>query len=865
MRSLKKKLAATLSFVLGFSLIFSGKVIARAEENILADIEPGQTITLTVEQYEAIADSLANEDGLEWKVERHDASVNYNNLICTREEHVHSSETEEDCMGFEFICEQEEHTHSLDECYDLTCTAQEHTHDDSCYESELTCGMKEHTHSIMCLWGAMCGTKAHTHNDSCFTTSCVCGQEEHTHSIENGCYTFTCSAEEHTHSEYGGECYEQKTCEAEEHTHDDSCYEQIDAYYTLTLKTADGASEVGDGDITVAVIVNDNHGNAISGATVTINATDKKVFSMFNTTRDFTATTNSDGQVTFKLPGSYDVVNTIDVSATGYTFNDNQGAKSWGVNLAATDWFEWLGWFNGVGTTLTLNANTFSVDFVDIDGEKICNTQSVEYGQQAFPPVAPEVEGKTFKNWSTNYKYITGDTTVQAVYEDNTYLVRYFDKDGVQIGEDQNIAYGEAALEETAPEVDDMTFIGWKEMNTGADVDLTDIRAAVDVQATYSDDDVYTVTFNTLTGSEIKTFNATKKNNICDMPEGKTIKVNGITAEFVSWTPAGDYDFDENGKLEVNQNMVFNAEYGKKTIEFVFYTQIEGAEINDETTSTVTVGQEVVFFAKLGTASADVTEIVNDKDIKGIRRLKALFQWNNTTDGKDLVPGSENYKSVDTILAGLGVTAPELGKEGFAVDWYVIKYESSDGWHVDGEVYELDVEDDIIEEDDEEDDIPSNDDPTNDDRRNDDPSNDNSDDDPDVVTPVINDDPDEVAGDPVSYNDNDDDTDNEEDNVPVSEDEKTEDEIVIDTVETPEGTPTEEEPAEEIKVDVIETPEGAPEEEDKVELEVIETPQGDVLPQTGVASAAVFYGLGAACIIFGGVTLKKVNRKEEQE
>ena len=54
------------------------------------------------------------------------------------------------------------------------------------------------------------------------------------------------------------------------------------------------------------------------------------------------------------------------------------------------------------------------------------------------------------------------------------------------------------------------------------------------------------------------------------------------------------------------------------------------------------------------------------------------------------------------------------------------------------------------------------------------------------------------------------------------------------------------------------TPEGAPEE---VEVEPIDTPQGD-LPKTGVAPAPVFFGIGAACVLFGSVLVIK-RRKEE--
>ncbi len=75
-------------------------------------------------------------------------------------------------------------------------------------------------------------------------------------------------------------------------------------------------------------------------------------------------------------------------------------------------------------------------------------------------------------------------------------------------------------------------------------------------------------------------------------------------------------------------------------------------------------------------------------------------------------------------------------------------------------------------------------------------------------------------------------------------------EIEIEETETPEG---------DVEIDEPETPEGAPEEE--VEVEPIDTPQGD-LPKTGVTPAPVFFGIGAACVLFGSVLVIK-RRKEE--
>ena len=76
-------------------------------------------------------------------------------------------------------------------------------------------------------------------------------------------------------------------------------------------------------------------------------------------------------------------------------------------------------------------------------------------------------------------------------------------------------------------------------------------------------------------------------------------------------------------------------------------------------------------------------------------------------------------------------------------------------------------------------------------------------------------------------------------------------------VDTPEGTPVEE-------IDdltPVETPQGVPEEEEEeIPIELPKVPEGDVLPQTGVASSATFYGIGLFTILLGLFILKKGKR-----
>jgi len=149
-----------------------------------------------------------------------------------RTAHTHTEECNE------LICSKNEHTHAGD-CYDLssvTCGKTEHTHTDACYA--YTCGREEHTHTaytgscyVPCTpelnSGHYQGNGNHKWNTTCAWSFSgltvtyyhqVCDLDEHTHS--NACRGLNCGTESHTHSVTCG----QIICTEEEHTHNGTCY-----------------------------------------------------------------------------------------------------------------------------------------------------------------------------------------------------------------------------------------------------------------------------------------------------------------------------------------------------------------------------------------------------------------------------------------------------------------------------------------------------------------------------------------------------------------------------------------------------------------------------------------------------------------
>ena len=94
------------------------------------------------------------------------------------------------------------HTHTP-ACYTLTCTQPEeagHAHNQDCYAAKLTCSLEEHTHGEGCYdeeGELICTQPQHAHETACYTRVLVCSQTEsagHTHD-PNACYVLSCTQE----------------------------------------------------------------------------------------------------------------------------------------------------------------------------------------------------------------------------------------------------------------------------------------------------------------------------------------------------------------------------------------------------------------------------------------------------------------------------------------------------------------------------------------------------------------------------------------------------------------------------------------------------------------------------------------------
>ena len=90
--------------------------------------------------------------------------------------------------------------------------------------------------------------------------------------------------------------------------------------------------------------------------------------------------------------------------------------------------------------------NSYNVTFVDSE-DNVIAVVSTLYKHAAVAPTAPAVEGYTFTGWDKDITSITTDITVKALYDINTYTVKFLDENGNVIST-QEVTYKQAA---TAP------------------------------------------------------------------------------------------------------------------------------------------------------------------------------------------------------------------------------------------------------------------------------------------------------------------------------------------------------------------------------------------------------------------------------
>lgn len=98
---------------------------------------------------------------------------------------------------------------------------------------------------------------------------------------------------------------------------------------------------------------------------------------------------------------------------------------------------------NGDTVYVKWTINKYTVTFMD--GEKVLATfTNVQHGSAVTAPEVPKKDGKTFKEWDKDFSKVTSDLTINAVYDVDTFTVTF--KDGEKVLETQTVEYEAAAI-----------------------------------------------------------------------------------------------------------------------------------------------------------------------------------------------------------------------------------------------------------------------------------------------------------------------------------------------------------------------------------------------------------------------------------
>lgn len=202
---------------------------------------------------------------------------------------------------------------------------------------------------------------------------------------------------------------------------------------------------------------------------------------------------------------------------------------------------------NGDTVYVKWTINKYTVTFMD--GEKVLRAYTnVPHGSAVTAPEVPEKDGKTFSKWDKDFKNITSDLTINAVYDVDKFTVTF--KDGEKVLETQTVEYEAAA---TAPDIarlsppEGMHFAKW-------DKDFSKVTEDIEVSAVYELNE-YTVIFKngetTLKTEMVKHGFAATAPNVFDTP----------TEKFVGW----DKSFDN-----VTSDLTVNATFETKKFTLTF-------------------------------------------------------------------------------------------------------------------------------------------------------------------------------------------------------------------------------------------------------------------------------------------------------
>lgn len=292
-----------------------------------------------------------------------------------------------------------------------------------------------------------------------------------------------------------------------------------------------------------------------------------------------------------------------------------------------------VGWdkkFDNVTSDLTINAvydvDTFKVTFKD--GEKVLETQTVEYEAAAIAPDIARLsppEGMHFAKWDKDFSKVTEDIEVSAVYELNVYTVIF--KNGDTTIKTERVKHGFAATQPNVFDTPTEKFVGW-------DKPFDKVTSDIIVNANF-ETKKFTLTFINFDGTTVHTAEVEYGASIdSDFEKAdKAATFNGTILDYEGWYNA---DGTEITKFDLPT-------MPSENVTLTLKLRLLDSAIGDNTAITVpegfTYGEKSATF----TVSGDTYDGVNYE-----------YEWTILKDGKE-------YKKQTTTSGSIKIENPDAG------------------------------------------------------------------------------------------------------------------------------------------------------------------------------------------------------------
>ncbi len=417
-----------------------------------------------------------------------------------------------------------------------------------------------------------------------------------------------------------------------------------------------------------------------TGATFAMPAASVTLYAVWEAI-DYTVTYDGNGEDSGTAPtdlNDYNVGDTVTVlgntgnlAKAGYTFGGwNTQADGSGTSYAAGATFA----MPAANVTLyaVFEINTYDVKFFEEDGTtQIGATQTIDHGLFATAPADPTKPNHTFVGWDNgtvtltkaeiDALAVTESADYTAVFEINTYDVRFFEEDGTtQIGATQTIDHGLFATAPADPTKPNHTFVGWDNGTvtlTKAEIDALAVTESADYTAVF-EINTYTVTFVDFDGTTVLGTDVVDWNTGATAPADPT----RIGYTFTGW----DSDYSA-----VTADMTVTALYAINTYTVTF-VDFNGVVL---AVRTVNYGDDALAPASPSRAgytftgwSVPFTNITSNLTVTARYRLDPIYTLTVTIVGQGTVGlGSGTYDGGETVFLNAVSVTPAEGYE--FVEW----------------------------------------------------------------------------------------------------------------------------------------------------------------------------------------------------